>query len=876
MQKVIGFVVLFFVMLANVFAQSSANASYIAQLENGKSIDASKERFSLFEAGKYTAKQLCDVPMNLWLITPISNKDISLRSLYNALDVKNDVLYLNENRPLTSRSQPNDPLYKNQWQYNNTGDNSNGGTPGQDIKAEIAWDITTGGLTPNGDTIVVAVVDDGIGLNHPDLIDNIWINHLEIPNDNIDNDGNGYIDDIHGWNAGQDNNDVSGGGHGTPVSGLVGAKGNNNTGVTGVNWNVKIMTINYGIASEAYALAAYAYAYKMRKLYNTTNGSKGAFVVVTNSSWGRDFGMAEDAPFWCAMYDSLGSVGILSAGAAPNANINVDVLGDLPTSCPSDFLISVTNLTNNGVKAGSAGFGIKSVDLGAYGSNVYTLAGNNSYGSFSGTSASCPLVSGAVALLYAVPCTKLALLSQTNPAAACRMVKDILLNNTSNNEVMKSLSTTGGSLDIGKAATAMMNLCSGCSQPSAFEVIHPTPASSTLVWSQGASTVDIRYKKIEESNWQVHEAISNPYVFNNLDYCASYVYQIKFSCENDSSDWTYLRYFDSGGCCEAPKNLDFSLQEDKLILTSSIPASLLMEYTTSLNSAWDTLYFETTATLENLQPCNRLFARFSTFCPIQGVYSNPSDTMSLFTSCGVCTNGSYCRPFLLDNELEWIDSISIGEEVFGSGKDELAYGTHFGTIVPEVLLGDSTSFNFVPGFDDAKFSEFFIAFIDWNQDFNFSEDEIIAQSAIGSKLAFKGKFFVPENAKTGPTRLRVVMSYENVSGPCKSTVSYGESEDYCITVKEKTAVFDLTNDPFKIAIYPNPNKGSFMLRLEDAIPVKEIILFNDLGKIVYTQKIDDLNFGKVININLDLPSAAYMVGLTTASDTFFKRIVVQH
>src|SRR5690606_36199811 len=140
----------------------------------------------------------------------------------------------------------------------------------------------------------------------------------EIPNNGIDDDGNGYVDDFLGWDADAADDDITGGtfggGHGTPVAGIVGAKGNNGIGVTGVNWNVKLMIV-VGGGNEAQAIAAYSYPLSLRKLYNQTGGQRGAFVVSTNASWGIDFTQASTAPLWCAMYDTLGAYGILNAGA---------------------------------------------------------------------------------------------------------------------------------------------------------------------------------------------------------------------------------------------------------------------------------------------------------------------------------------------------------------------------------------------------------------------------------------------------------------------------------------------------------------------------------------------------------------------------------
>jgi len=184
---------------------------------------------------------------------------------------------------------PDDPSFTSQWQYINTG--QTGGTVGADIDMDLAWDVATGGLTADGDTIVVCVIDDGVNLNHPDMVANLWKNHGEIVDNGMDDDGNGFVDDYHGWDTGSDSDAVGdGGGHGTPVAGIVGAVGNNGVGVAGVNWKVKLMIVQGGTGVESEVLEAYSYPLVARKTYNETDGAEGAFVVSTNASWGIDQG----------------------------------------------------------------------------------------------------------------------------------------------------------------------------------------------------------------------------------------------------------------------------------------------------------------------------------------------------------------------------------------------------------------------------------------------------------------------------------------------------------------------------------------------------------------------------------------------------------
>ncbi|RMG67695.1 MAG: peptidase, partial [Bacteroidetes bacterium] len=163
----------------------------------------------------------------------------------------NHILTLREAPLLT----PNDPEFPQQWALHNTG--QQGGTPGADIDALAAWDLATGGPTGLGDTVVIAVIDEGIDLSHPDLP--LWKNRQEIPGNGLDDDQNGYIDDYDGWNAYAGNGQLPNNSHGTHVSGITAAKGDNGLGITGINWDAQVMPIAGASGNEALVVSAYGY-----------------------------------------------------------------------------------------------------------------------------------------------------------------------------------------------------------------------------------------------------------------------------------------------------------------------------------------------------------------------------------------------------------------------------------------------------------------------------------------------------------------------------------------------------------------------------------------------------------------------------------------
>src|SRR5690606_32602697 len=206
--------------------------------------------------------------------------------------------------------------------------------------------------------------------------------------------------------------------HGTRVAGLVGAKGNNALGVVGANWDVKMMVVHYGTLNESNVVAAYTYPWEMRRRYNQSGGAEGAFVVATNASWGINNGQPDNYPIWCAVYDSLGAQGVLSCGSTTNSNVNVDVVGDMPTACTGEYLVSVTATNSDDMRSG--GYGAVSIDVAAPGSGVYTTNVDGTYGSASGTSFAAPLTAGVIGLLYSAPCPSLMDLVHSDPAPAAR------------------------------------------------------------------------------------------------------------------------------------------------------------------------------------------------------------------------------------------------------------------------------------------------------------------------------------------------------------------------------------------------------------------------------------------------------------------------
>ena len=355
------------------------------------------------------------------------------------------VTQLNHTNIERRSTTPDDQDFPVQWSLNGSG--------GGRISAQDAWDIATGDTTALGDEIVFAIVDGGVDTTHVDL--KIYRNPYEIPANGIDDDQNGYVDDVNGWNAFRSDGIIPKDYHGTHVAGISGARTNNLFGIAGVMWNASILPIAIdGNLTESMLIEAYGYALEMRALYNETDGDSGAFVVVTNSSFGIDFGQPSNYPIWCSFYDSLGAYGVLSVGATANASWNVDVVGDMPTTCPSDYLLSITSVSQNGSLA--AATGPTHIDFGAPGVNIFSTLPFQNYGVQSGTSMATPHAAGVIGLMYAAMCRRDLENLMPYPDSLAMYVRNQLL--SSGFDVLGTLvgnTSTGGRINAYKAVLSV-------------------------------------------------------------------------------------------------------------------------------------------------------------------------------------------------------------------------------------------------------------------------------------------------------------------------------------------------------------------------------------------------------------------------------------
>ena len=332
------------------------------------------------------------------------------------------------------RGAPNDPRFAEQWALHNTG--QSGGRAGAHISATAAWDTRS-----SAESVIVAVLDTGLRVTHEDLAGNLWINPGEIPGNGIDDDGNGYIDDVHGINSLLAKGTAGSGdpfddeGHGTDVAGVIGAVGNNATGTSGVAWRVKLMPMKIDNHEGATGGGAFTSNIIECVDYAIAMGAR----VINLSYGGSNYSQAEVDAFRRAR--DHGIIVVVSAG---NDGNNTSDVPDYPASYPVENIVSVANSDRNDRLSVSSNYG-GLVELAAPGTDILTLGHDrdNEYVLYSGTSFSAPMVAGSLALLRA-----------QFPDDSARTLINRLLRSVDRLPEFEGKVCSGGRLNLTRALTA--------------------------------------------------------------------------------------------------------------------------------------------------------------------------------------------------------------------------------------------------------------------------------------------------------------------------------------------------------------------------------------------------------------------------------------
>ncbi|NOQ70465.1 MAG: S8 family serine peptidase [Crocinitomix sp.] len=808
-------------------------------------------------------------PVNIYLIKfhdQSLDLDHTIRLLYGYSEIR----IAQKNHFVSDRETiPTDALFATQWHLKNTG--LDGGDIDADIDATDAWDVTTGGLTTHSDTIVVCIIEGGgVDINHEDIAGNIWKNFGEIPDDGIDNDGNGYVDDFDGWNVQTEDDAIGFGSHGTRVSGMVGASGNNGIGVSGVNWNVKMMVVKGQQASnEATVIAAYSYPLKMRKLYNETFGAEGAFVVVTNASWGIDGGDPADSPLWCAMYDSLGMHGILSVGATTNNNLNVEEVGDLPTNCTSEFFIGVTMTNNVDVRAGS-GYGTTSVDLAAPGSSVRLTVPGDLYSTTSGTSFATPCVTGAIALAYSAPCAEFINFVKYDPAAAALQMRQYLFDGVDELDALVDDVATGGRLNVNNTIQLIMDECDddACISPYNMRANDITDTSVTIAWD--GFTGDYILTILPEGGIATEITIEGSTVlsFDTLMPCTNYTITLQSICEGDIlSDDSFPLYFITDGCCTNPILANPTKTETNLTITWNeilYATQYDFRYSISGEDDWTELTDVTSPLLiEDLEKCTEYDFQIYTLCAdsTRG-YSESYVFRTL--GCGVCIELDYCPVIGADITYEWIDSVKVNGYANQTGKNDGWLRSE--QIITALTPGETYQIRVVPDFSGGTFSERYSIYIDFNQN---GEFDLPAEAVVDDILVSGGltqDITIPLDAAIGVTKIRIGMAALSDPEACPTSSFFGEYEDYCLYIGPQLTILE---NELELSIYPNPANQELFIKSN--VEIEQINIYSNDGKLVLNETNYNAN---PLNIAF-LSSGIYIIQVETADGIINKKFVKQ-
>lgn len=377
---------------------------------------------------------------------------MSVQQAMQILSQNPNIEHVEPNYIGTSQRIPNDPAFSLQWSLHSTGQNA--ALPDADIDAPEAWDLPQGNKK-----IVVAVMDTDVDIAHEDLLANLWVNEGEIPNNFIDDDANGYIDDVNGYDFAYGDADPRGPfGHGTHVAGIIAAVGNNGKGVAGIGLNTRIMAIRHLDDNDNYTITNVVAGIQ----YAINNGAN-----IINASWG----VSGNSLLLSDALNDANTANVLFVAAAGNGlngiGFDIETSPFYPASYTHPNIISVAATGYEDSISPFSNFGANSVDLGAPGDRIYSTLNGNTYGYKSGTSMATPHVSGAAAVVWA-----------NNPGMSVSALKARILNNVEPLSSLVGVTVSGGRLNLFAALTK--------SGSSAAAPINPAGPNRSTV-SSGAS-----------------------------------------------------------------------------------------------------------------------------------------------------------------------------------------------------------------------------------------------------------------------------------------------------------------------------------------------------------------------------------------------------
>jgi len=480
------------ILLASIFF----TLCLISQLEGITEKDYVKgEVIVRFKDSTLETKNIFHKKIKATVIKSFFNKNLQLVKLSQGMKVEeaieyykglSSVEYAEPNYLLYIQKIPNDPLFKNQWGLSL-------------ISATDAWDIST-----CNQKIVIAIIDTGIQLDHQDIMNNIWQNSSEIM-DSIDNDNNGLIDDLYGWDFVNNDNDPSDdNGHGTHIAGIVGAIGNNKIGVTGICWKVQLMPLKImdadGIGTVADEIEAISYAI-----------NKGAKII--NASFGSNFfSNAEKEAIQIAQNKGILYITAAGNGGEDEIGDNNDIDPFYPACYQLDNIISVTAVDISGNLLYFANYGHNSVDIAAPGISILSTVPINYYSSLSGTSMATAFITGGAALVISV-----------YPHLDYKQIKQLILKTVDIRGSLKDLILSKGIVNLKTAAGALI--------PPSNLIVDSVKENTVIIkWTDNSLSEDgfiVERSEVKGEFKEIGTVKLNEFIDNKVIDGSQYYYRVK-------------------------------------------------------------------------------------------------------------------------------------------------------------------------------------------------------------------------------------------------------------------------------------------------------------------------------------------------------------
>lgn len=634
---------------------------------------------------------------------------------------------------------PNDPKFSELWGMHNTG--QTGGTADADIDAPEAWDLATG-----SSDVIVAVIDTGVDYNHTDLSPNMWRNPGEVAGNGVDDDGNGYIDDIYGIDAyNSDSDPYDDHYHGTHCAGTIGAKGNDGFGVAGVNWDVKIMALKFlgsgGSGPTSGAVTCMDYVIDQKQ--------KGQNIIVTSNSWG---GGGADQNLLDAI-NTAGDLGVLFIAAAGNNSSDNDTTAYYPANYNSVYIITVAATDHNDQLASFSNWGANSVELGAPGVSIVSDSPGDGFRTLNGTSMATPHVSGAVGLLASI-------FPNDTPIER----KNRILNYVDPIPALSGKTITGGRLNLYQAVQSAPFVVAKFSWSKDGELTRIFTDESTA-----------NYCTITGWNWDFGDGNTSTQQNPTHTYASAGFYDVTLTVTADTGASDSETQSIWAGPNQAP-TADF---------TYSTPGGFQAAFTDQSTDPDGTIAgwnwnFGDGGTSTQKNPTHQY--------QYPGTYSvtltaTDDEGASDSVTKDVVVPLSYCASSSITANPVAITNVVIGPLSNSSGKSTYSDFMH---MTANMSRGQTYTVTITT---DSTFWDCYTRiYIDYNLNGDFNDANEIAFECFISDGTYTGEITIPSAAVTGrKVGMRVSAKTSSYRGPCDDRSGWGEVEDY-------TAIFDGTGN----------------------------------------------------------------------------------